>query len=374
MRLTAAALGDLKLDSGVTDRIVFDDDVPGFGIRMRASGAQTWIFQYKIGGRTRRLVLGQVSAIKLAKARDIASELHAKVRLGGDPASEKREKVQRALDTFGSLADRFLEQYRARLRTKNEVGRHLQKYAAPLHSSPVDSITLRDIADLLGKIDKASGGVTANRVRASLSTCFSWAVREGLAPSNPVANTNKREERARDRVLSDDELRRIWNAAGDGAYGTIVRLLILTGQRRSEIAELRWSEVDFERPALNLPAERTKNKRPHVVPLAPTAWTLLEPLRRAGDAIFEFTAWAYSKDLLNKRSGVNGWVIHDIRRTVATGMADIGIAPHIIKAVLNHVSGHKGGVAGIYNRSSYAAEKAAALARWDAHVRKIIAA
>ena len=374
MRLTAAALGDLKLDSGVTDRIVFDDDVPGFGIRMRASGAQTWIFQYKIGGRTRRLVLGQVSAIKLAKARDIASELHAKVRLGGDPASEKREKVQRALDTFGSLADRFLEQYRARLRTKNEVGRHLQKYAAPLHSSPVDSITLRDIADLLGKIDKASGGVTANRVRASLSTCFSWAVREGLAPSNPVANTNKREERARNRVLSDDELRRIWNAAGDGAYGTIVRLLILTGQRRSEIAELRWSEVDFERPALNLPAERTKNKRPHVVPLAPTAWTLLEPLRRAGGAIFEFTALAYSKDLLDKRSGVNGWVIHDIRRTVATGMADIGIAPHIIEAVLNHVSGHKGGVAGIYNRSSYAAEKAAALARWDAHVRKIIAA
>src|SRR6516165_12364839 len=208
MRLITAAIEGLKLDTGVVDKIVFDDDVPGFGIRVRASGARTWIFQYKIGGRTRRLVLGQVSAIKLAKARDIASELHAKVRLGGDPASEKREKVQRALDTFGSLADRFLEQYRARPRTKNEVSRHLQKYAAPLHSSPVDSITLRDIADLLGKIDKASGGVTANRVRASLSTCFSWAVREGLAPSNPVANTNKREERARDRVLSNDELRR----------------------------------------------------------------------------------------------------------------------------------------------------------------------
>src|SRR6516164_747514 len=92
MRFTTAALSDLKLESGVTDRIIFDDDVPGFGIRMRASGARTWIFQYKIGGRTRRLVLGQVSAIKLAKARDIASELHAKVRLGGDPASEKRER------------------------------------------------------------------------------------------------------------------------------------------------------------------------------------------------------------------------------------------------------------------------------------------
>ena len=294
------------------------------------------------------------------------------MRLGGDPASEKREKVQRALDPFGSLAARFIEQYRARARTKYELSRHLQKYAAPLHPAPVGSITLRDVADLLGKIDKASGGVTANRVRASLSACFSWAMREGLALSNPVANTNKREERSRDRVLSDDELRRIWNAAGDGAYATIVRLLILTGQRRSEIAELRWSEVDFERRTLNLPGERTKNKRPHVVPLTPTARTLLEGQPRTGDAVFEFTAWAYSKDLLDKRSGVGDWVIHDLRRTAATGMADIGIAPHIIEAVLNHVSGHKGGVAGIYNRSSYATEKAAALARWDVHIASIV--
>jgi hypothetical protein len=150
MRLTAAAIGGLKLDSGVADRIIFDDDVPGFGIRVRSSGARTWIFQYKIGRRTRRLVLGQVSAIKLAKARDMASELHARVRLGGDPASEKREKVQRALDTFSSLAERFLEQYRARPRTKGEVVRHLQRYAAPLHTVPVDAITLRDVAGYIG--------------------------------------------------------------------------------------------------------------------------------------------------------------------------------------------------------------------------------
>jgi hypothetical protein len=140
MRLAAATVSNLKLDSGVTDRIIFDDDVPGFGIRLRSSGAQTWIFQYKIGGKTRRLVLGQVSAIKLAKARDIAGELHAKVRLGGDPASEKREKVQRALDTFGSLAERFLEQYHARVRTKYEVSRHLRKHAVALHPMPVDAI------------------------------------------------------------------------------------------------------------------------------------------------------------------------------------------------------------------------------------------
>jgi integrase len=197
-------------------------------------------------------------------------------------------------------------------------------------------------------------------------------MREGLALSNPVASTNKREEQARDRVLSDDELRRILNAVSDGAYGTIVRLLALTGQRRSEIAELRWSEVDLEARTLNFPAERTKNKRPHVVPLAPTARALLEKLPRAGDAVFEFTAWAYSKDILDGRSGVSGWTFHDIRRSVATGMADIGIQPHIIEAVLNHVSGHKGGIAGIYNRATYSKEKAEALARWDAHIAAIV--
>src|SRR5262249_39678300 len=145
MRLTTAAIEGLKLDTGVADKIIFDDDVPGFGIRVRASGARTWIYQYKIGGRTRRLVLGQVSAVKPARAREIAGDLHAKVRLGGDPAAEKREKVQRSLHTFAHLTERFLDQYHRRPRTRDEVVRHLRKYAAPLHAMPVDAITLRDV-------------------------------------------------------------------------------------------------------------------------------------------------------------------------------------------------------------------------------------
>src|SRR6476661_7083801 len=137
MRLTTASVDALKLKTGVTDAIFFDTDVPGFGVRVRASGARTWVFQYKIGGRTRRLVLGQVSAIKPARAREIAGELHAKVRLGGDPAAEKREKVQRSLDTFGALVEKFLGQYKKRPKTLDEVNRHLRKYAAPIHSMPV---------------------------------------------------------------------------------------------------------------------------------------------------------------------------------------------------------------------------------------------
>jgi Arm DNA-binding domain len=151
MRLTTASVSALKLNTGVADAIFFDDDVPGFGVRLRASGARTWVYQYKVGGRTRRLVLGQVSAVKPARAREIAGELHAKVRLGGDPAAEKRESIRRSQDTFGNLIDRFLEQYRRRPKTVEEVTRHLKMYSAPLHSMAVDAITLRDVADLLTK-------------------------------------------------------------------------------------------------------------------------------------------------------------------------------------------------------------------------------
>ena len=172
-------------------------------------------------------------------------------------------------------------------------------------------------------------------------------------------------------ILSNDEIGRIWNAAGDDAFGTIIKLLILTGQRRSEISELRWSEIGAD--AIQLPSERAKNRRAHVVPLAPTARALLEKSPRNGEGVFKSPAWSTCKDELDQRSGVSSWVIHDIRRSVATGMADIGIAPHIIEAVLNHVSGHKGGVAGFIIVSSYAAEKAAALARWDELVRKSLA-
>jgi hypothetical protein len=147
-----ASLGALKLDTDVTDKIFFDTDVPGFGLRVRASGARTWIFQYKVGRRTRRLVLGNASAVKPARAREIAGELHARVRLGGDPAAEKRRSVRRSQDTFGYIIERFVEQYKKRPRTRDEVVRHLSKYAAPLHSMPVDSITLRDVADLLSLI------------------------------------------------------------------------------------------------------------------------------------------------------------------------------------------------------------------------------
>jgi integrase len=227
--------------------------------------------------------------------------------------------------------------------------------------------------------------VTANRVRATMSAMFTWGMKEGLVLANPVANTNKREEKARDRVLIDAELRAVWQALGDSQYGTIVRLLMMTGQRANEIAGLRWSEIDFDRDVISLPGNRTKNGRPHELPMAPQVQALLasQPRTEGRDLVFgkgegPFSGFSRCKEALdNAIAELNGrplarWRLQDLRRSVATGMAELGVQPHVIEAVLNHVSGHKGGIAGIYNRARYSAEKAQALACWDEHINTIV--
>ena len=388
MKFTAQSAEALKLRPGETDHIWFDDAIPGFGLRVRKAGSRSWIFQYKIGNKTRRLVIGQASAVKVGRAREIASEHHANVRLGRDPAVEKRIRVERASHTFGALVTRYLDQQRNELRpgSYREIARHLNRYSAPLHPLPIDSIDQQIIAERLSVVEKGSGAVTANRVRASMSAMFTWGMKEGLALANPVANTNKREETARDRILTDTELRSIWKALDDNQYGTILKLLMLTGQRANEIAGLCWSEIDFHRGIISLPGERTKNGRPHEVPITSTVRSLLEsqPGIDGRDLVFgkgagPFSGFSRCKEALGSHiAKSNGgkplphWVHHDLRRSVATGMAELGIQPHVIEAVLNHVSGHKGGIAGIYNRAQYSTEKAQALARWDEHVASVV--
>ena len=373
MKLTETNVAKLKLDAGQKDRIVFDDTVPGFGIRLRASGQRTWLYQYKLGGRTRRLTIGSASVIRAGAARDIAVTSYTQVRRGGDPASDRHQQVQRSLNTFGWLSEQFLASYKARPRTLDEVHRHLKKSALPLHGTPIDTLSRRHIADLLGKIEASSGAVTSNRVRSSISALFSWGMSEGLVQSNPTIGVTRRQETPRDRVLSDDELKRVWLAANNGDSGIIVRLLILTAQRRGEIAGLRWDEIDFNTGVFSLAGTRTKNGRPHTVPITPTTRTLLQSRPRGAEKVFQFEAWSFAKKRLDERAGINAaWVLHDIRRSVATGMANLGVQPHVIETILNHASGFKAGVGGVYNRSPYAAEKAAALELWDRHIASIV--
>jgi integrase len=381
MQFTVKTTAGVKLE-GKTERIIFDEDTKGFGLRLREGGSRTWIYQYRIGSKQRRMVLGSAKSVPLSVARENAGRLEARVKLGGDPAMDKEAARRSADETFGVLVDQYMAARRSKWRpnTEREVTRHLMKYAKSLHRFPIAAVSQKNVADLL---DNLAGDATRNRVRANLSTFFSWAIKKGidLPKGNVASYTEKHKENSRTRVLSEGELRAIWGACPDNAFGAIVKLLLLTGQRKSEIGFLRWDEVLEEQ--ILLPGERTKNKRDHVVPLSDAAKEILEKFRADGRThVFGrydtgFGGWHTAKRELDARLADAGnvlpyWTLHDLRRTVATGMADLGVQPHIVEAVLNHVSGHKGGVAGIYNRATYDKEKRDALNLWAEHVMALV--
>jgi integrase len=397
MKLTHREVSTLQLPTGKTDALFFDDDVPGLALRLRAGGKRSWVFQYRIGIKQRRLSLGSATALSAQEARKRAIQLYAGVKLGQDPAQEKTEAKTRAGETFGSVLPLFLSRQKARLRPRAyvEVERHLLVHAKGLHSLPLGGVTRRDIASVLSAVAAQLSGATVNRVRTSLSGFFSWAIREGLIDENSAAWTERRPEVSRERVLTDDELRQIWTALRDDHYGAIVKLLILTGCRREEIGGLHWSEVDLEQALIVLPPERVKNKRPHQVPLSPAALAVVEGRPRLTwpdgspcDLVFGrgqkgFAGWVGSKAdldlrIVETRKATNGkpipdWRLHDFRRTLSTTMHErLGIMPHIVEAVLGHVDGHRRGVAGVYNRATYEGEKRAALARWSEHVLAVV--
>jgi integrase len=232
------------------------------------------------------------------------------------------------------------------------------------------------------KIAKNNGPVAANRARATLSAFFVWAFKKDRVKINPVFGTEKKKEKSRNRVLSDKELAAIWMAADvDTEYGKIVRLLMLTGCRRDEIGSLRWSEVDLKEKTITLPEHRTKNGHAHTLPLTSRAFNILEKTDRRSerDLIFGareggYSGWSKSKAELDKVAKVKNWVLHDLRRSVASHMAEhLDIDPHIIEATLNHQSGHKSGVAGVYNRAKYQRPIKDALEKWDHYIGVIVA-
>jgi integrase len=374
------------LPAGKSEAIFFDDDIAGFGLRLRRAGSRTWVYQYWLGDRSRRMTLGKWPKLSAKQARDLVDVLAAKVALGQDPAEEKIQNRTRK-ETFGEIAGDYLAAQATRLRPRSleEVRRHLNDHATPLHGLPIAKMQRRDVAELLTAIAAGSGPVAANRVRSSISAMFHWAMKAGIAESNPAAFTNKEGERPRSRVLSVGELRDIWTALPEGDYGSILKLLILTGQRRTEIGDLRWSEIDPKRGVICLPPERVKNTRRHTIPMSEAVRSIVRaiPKTEGRDFVFGygtggFSGWSRCKERLDatinarRKKPMDPWTIHDLRRTAATMMADdLGVLPFVVEAVLNHASG-RSGVAGVYNLAKYEKVMQSALTAWAKRVAEIV--
>jgi len=390
IRFTDDFVRRLALPAGKTDHIQWDPDLPGFGVRLRP-GKASFIVQYRIGTDQRRKSLGDVRKITVEDARGVARKRFAQIELGIDPdAEEEKRKTEQASDvrTFEKVVPLYLEARKPKMARNTYVAadRYLSRHCGPLQKKPVTKITFEDVAALLRELVQRHGPTSAARARSALTAFFAWSMRQAFAKTNPVIGTENPIEgkEARDRVLNDDEIRAIWRNSGDDEFGKIIRLLFLTACRRDEIGGLRWPELDETPGKLALPKERTKSKRALVLTLPATAATLIASIRRRNsrDTLFGggangFNAWSYNTLALNGRiaaaegKALAPWRIHDLRRTVRTRLAKLGVLPHIAELVLNH-AGHKSGIGGVYDHHDYEPEITAALLKWEAHLLAIL--
>jgi integrase len=399
MKLIDANLPALEAkfaDEDKADRIYFDPELHGFGLRFRKGGKRTWVLQYKYHGMDKRLSLGSLAEINAKAARNRAKDKLAEIWKGIDPQQVKRDARAKAqLDakqTLGAVIDSFLaakkegsgsKKKKLRPRSFSELQRYVLGDWKSLHRYPISSITRKQVAAILDELEKR-GPVAAARSRSALSTVFVWAMERGHVDQNAVVGTANPDTNAtRDRVLTNTELAAVWNAAGGDDYGAIIKLLILTGARRTEIGGMMWQELNLEDRTWTIPASRAKNDNSHLLPLPQMCWSIIGSVehRPGTDHLFGYSSqgfcnWDAAKKNLDQRCGIAPWTHHDLRRTVATKMAEsppegLGVKPHVIEAVLNHISGHKAGIAGIYNRASYKTEVRNALAIWADHIRKI---
>jgi integrase len=397
-------------------------DRDGLYFIVQPSGVKSWALRYrrKSDGRAIKHTIGSYPMLTLKDARSKATELRAEIERGADPHGDKvvaRRRQAEGNDTFEAAARRYVEKYQyrnnrswewaARLLglavdpgatvepktcpplvvirdgSKDPRGRRRLSLADRWGARRLADITDADILTVLDQISERAP-ILANRVLAVLNSFFAWAASKNvkLVAANPCTGLERpAKEQSRDRVLTDDELRAVWLAANElgHPHTGILRLLILTGQRRDEIGDLRWSEVDLEERVLHLPKERTKNGRAHDVPLSAPALAILAGLPRLVDADRVFTIkrrpvtnFSWMKKKLDTLTGVSGWTLHDLRRTVASGLQRLGVRLEVTEAVLNHRGGSMAGIVSVYQRHDYAAEKRDALQRWADHVDAII--
>jgi integrase len=426
MKLTERKIETLATERGRKDRLIFDDAQRGLAVRVTASGGRTYLCQYTLHGQKWRVPLGSCSALSLADARDAAAAIMGDVAKGRNPVADRKEaaaveRAKRARNrlTLRVLIDDWQRQHLTSRRPSYAVAApgalyrafadELDDAAADLDRATVvralDAIARRLKRNGGGASDKPRGTAMASRTAAYGRAAFAWAVRRGSVHTNPFKDLPvAKSTGTRERVLGDEELAEIWRAAGEAPspYGTIVRLLILTGQRRGEVAGITWSEVSESLETWTLSGQRTKNGVTHTVPLSAPARDLLRTLlpedaveakrvlnqQRAAGALClpgavntPFSGWSKAKRALDKAIAANRaaragkaaaqvvpWSVHDLRRTVATGLQRLGVRLEVTEAVLNHISGSRGGIAGVYQRHDWANEKRAALEGWSAHM------
>ena len=363
---------------------VFDQGFPGLALRVSYGGRKSWTYFYRLGGKLRRMTMGTYPALSLAAAREAWREARQDVARGRDPS--KAGKQERPATNFAAVADEWLRRDQAKNRSHANVKRILFKDVVPAwQHRQISEIGRRDVLDLIDAIADRGAVSMARQVHAHLHRLFRWCVGRGIIEANPMTDLPKPGSNvARDRVLSDEELVAIWKGCDQlgWPFGTIFQLLMLTGARREEIGGLQWTEISdgHEAPEIRLEGARTKNGERHTIPISKLVSVTIGMSPHVANSDFVFTTngktavsgWSRAKSRLDAIVRIEPWVIHDLRRSVATGMQKLGVGLQVVEAVLGHVSGSRAGVVGIYQRHSYDHEKRAALTAWAAHLSALL--
>ena len=382
MRFTEANVKSFNAPAGKADHIEFDEAMPGFGLRVRGGERKYYIAQYRVGRKSGRVTLGNVSKVTLTDAKVHARKVFDLAAAKIDPAAERANRAAGVSDTVGKYVDRFLDKFKDEWAPKyyKDNVRAMKSHFKNLHSKPIKSVTRADVATELAAINKV-GRTTMNRARSALSKFFNWAIGEGVCDHNPVDKTNKNKENERDRELSAAELRKVWNAVGDLSDDerNVFHLMVLTLQREGQIGGLKAAEINFKEKRLEFGRGRVKNKKggKHIVPLAPHAFEILSSLSLEGRTMAfgkwdtGFANYTHLKQKIDDSAKLNEhWIFHDIRRTGKTAMSeDLDVIGEVSESILNHA---KKDMDKVYNNANYLKQKLAALTKWEAHVMAVV--
>jgi integrase len=395
--LTAAAVNRIRPPAaGQVDH--FDAGYPGLALRISYGGSRSWVYFYRWGGKQRRLTLGSWPAVELAQAREAWREARNRLAKGLEPIAKPDIAAD---DSFASVVEDWLKRDQAENRSHQEVKRILDKEVLPSWGQlRISEIGRRQALDLIDAIADRGAVTLARRCHAHLHRLFRWSIGRGIIDANPMADLPKPgAEVRRKRVLTDDELTLAWHGAEQIGWpiGSAIQLLILTAARREEVGALQWREIDRTRNEIRFEGDRTKNGEPHTIPLSAAAQKLIEGLPRVAGSPFVFTTtgttsvsgWSRAKENLDAlmvegaqeiarergedvdEVGIASWRLHDLRRTVATGMERLGIRLQVVEALLGHITGSRAGVVGIYQRHTYDEEKREAVKKWAEHVASL---